>query len=139
MSGESTNFQTPSDMATVHVINVTFVGGSIQVDPNHVHVHIQPGESVQWRFQGIRDARRPEVRFTNPPLAVQANRGPFSSVSVGCEPDLAETDGSRIYTLTGVNADKIRWKYEYEAGVVAANGEWVGHDPIIENDGPPWP
>lgn len=128
--------QTSSGTATVHVIKVTFVDGSIQVDSDHVH--IRPGESVQWRFQGIRDARRPEIRFTNPPLAAQASRGPFSSVLIGCEPD-PEMDGSKIYTLTGVNADKVRWKYEYEAGVVAANGAWVGYDPIIENEGPPWP
>jgi hypothetical protein len=114
-----------------HVVDVEVEGDSITVKPDYILIHA--GESVQWRFRGIQDARRPEIRFINP---AEKQCGPFKMFSMGCYPDAQE--GAKVYTITGPSADTIPCRYEYEAGVsVTATGKWIGSDPIIENEGPP--
>jgi hypothetical protein len=114
-----------------HVVEVTVAGDFIKVSPEYLLIHA--GESVQWRFHGIQDARRPEIRFINP---AEKQCGPFKKVTMGCYPDAEE--GSKVYTLTGPCADTTPCRYEYEAGViVTATGRWVGADPVIDNEGGP--
>lgn len=116
-----------------HIIDVVVADDSIVVTPDYIHIHA--GESVQWRFRGVGDAKRPEIRFINPAVR---RFGPFRNFSLGCCPDPEATNGARIYTITGLSADTRRCIYEYEAGVtIDATGTWVGMDPIIENDGGP--
>lgn len=130
------SLQVSASVGALKFVDVTITGDLIEVTPDHLH--ICAGESVQWRFKGIQDGRRPEIRFLNPPSATQVNCGPFSNVLVGWYPDPNAAKGSKIYTITGANADTVPYSYQYEARLITvATGECVGCDPIIENEGPP--
>jgi hypothetical protein len=118
---------------TVHIVDVTIAGDSVQVSPDYVRIH--EGESVQWRFHGVQGLARPEIRFINP---ADKQCGPFKELFPNCCRDTA--NGARVYTLTGPSADTRPCWYEYEAGVtveVAGRLKWVGVDPVIDNDGKP--
>ncbi|HEX3126405.1 MAG TPA: hypothetical protein VH394_03675 [Thermoanaerobaculia bacterium] len=125
------SIETLDGMGTVHVINVTFIGGSIQVTPDPLKIH--SGESVRWDFIGIPDAWGRMIRFSGP-AGVEPDRGPFTgSLLSGSYPKA----GKKVNTITGPNADSKICKYEYDVVLTTPNGTRIELDPVIDNQGPP--
>lgn len=123
----SMSIETLGGTGTVHVIGVTFVGGSLQVTCDPLKIH--SGESVRWDFIGIPDTWGCVIRFSGP-AGVSPDRGPFAgSLSSGC--------CSKVNTITGSNADSKICKYKYDVVLTTPNGTRIELDPVIDNQGPP--
>jgi hypothetical protein len=127
------SIQTLSDAGTVHVINVTFVGGSIQVTPDPLKIHSD--DSVRWDF-GIPDSWGRAVRFSGP-AGVDPNRGPFTQCLAPSS--YQDAAGKKVNTITGANANHNIRQYKYDVVLTKPNGTRIELDPIIDNQGPPAP
>jgi hypothetical protein len=116
---------------TVHIINVTFVDGSIHVTPDPRKIH--EGDSVCWEFRDIPDEWTRAIRFSQP-AGVDSDRGPFTgSLASSFEWDA----GKKVNTITGPEADCKPCTYKYDVVLTTPNGTRIELDPIIENEGPP--
>ena len=109
----------------VHVINVNYVDGSIQVSPDPLKIH--SADSVRWEFTGVPDNWGRAIQFTAP-----LGMGPFAG-------GLSAVVVNNKKTITGWTADDTPCTYKYDVVLTKPNGTRIELDPIIDNQGPPGP